>query len=71
MTVPQFEDGVREEIIQEKLRNLITDSVSVSDKEIEQEFRDRNEKSKISYVSFEPSKFTSAVVLQEADIKAH
>jgi peptidyl-prolyl cis-trans isomerase D len=58
MTVPQFEDGVREEIIQEKLRNLITDSVTVSDKEIEQEFRDRNEKSKISYVSFEPSKFT-------------
>ena len=71
MTVPQFEDGVREEIIQEKLRNLITDSVTVSDKEIEQEFRDRNEKSKISYVSFEPSKFTNAVVLQEADIKAH
>jgi peptidyl-prolyl cis-trans isomerase D len=71
MTVPQFEDGVREEIIQEKLRNLITDSVTVSDMEIEQEFHDRNEKSKISYVSFEPSKFTSAVVLQEADIKAH
>jgi len=71
MTVPQFEDGVREEIIQEKLRNLITDSVTVSDREVEQEFRDRNEKSKISYVSFEPSKFTNAFVLQEADIKAH
>ncbi|MSO23900.1 MAG: hypothetical protein EXQ58_11805 [Acidobacteria bacterium] len=71
MTVPQFEDGVREEIIQEKLRNLITDSVTVSEKEVEQDFRDRNEKSKISYVSFEPSKFTSAVVLQEADVKAH
>ncbi|HEX2521364.1 MAG TPA: peptidyl-prolyl cis-trans isomerase, partial [Terriglobia bacterium] len=69
--VPQFEDGVREEIIQEKLKNLITDSVSVSDSELEEEFRDRNEKSKISYVSFEPSKFTTAVVLQDADIKAH
>jgi peptidyl-prolyl cis-trans isomerase D len=71
MTVQQFEDGVREEIIQEKLRNLITDSVTVSEKELEQEFRDRNEKCKISYVSFEPSKFTTAVLLQEADIKAH
>ena len=71
MTVPQFEDGVREEIIQEKLKNLITDSVSISDRELEEEFRDRNEKSKISYVSFEPSKFTSAVVLQEADVKGH
>jgi len=71
MTVPQFEDGVREEIIQEKLKNLITDSVTVSEREVEEEFRDRSEKSKISYASFEPAKFMSAVVLQEADIKGH
>jgi peptidyl-prolyl cis-trans isomerase D len=71
MTVQQFEDGVREEIIQEKLRNLITDSVTVSEREVEEEFRDRNEKSKISYVSFEPSKFITGVMLQEADFKAH
>ncbi|MBM3802756.1 MAG: hypothetical protein FJW26_10680 [Acidimicrobiia bacterium] len=71
MNVQQFEDGVREEIIQEKLRNLITDSVTVTDRELEEEFRDRNEKIKISYVSFEPSKFTTAVVLQEAEIKPH
>jgi len=71
MTVQQFEDGVREEIIQEKLRNLLTDSVTVSEKELQEEFRDRNEKSKISYVSFEPSMFTASVVLQETDVKAH
>lgn len=71
MTVQQFEDGVREEIIQEKLRNLITDSVTVSDRELEEEYRNRNEKAKISYVVFEPSKFTSAVVLQDADVQAY
>jgi peptidyl-prolyl cis-trans isomerase D len=71
MTVQQFEDGVREEIIQEKLRNLITDSITVSDHEVEEEYRNRNEKAKISYVAFEPSKFTSAVSLQEAEVKAH
>ncbi|MCI0422363.1 MAG: peptidyl-prolyl cis-trans isomerase [Acidobacteria bacterium] len=71
MTVQQFEDGVREEIVQEKLRNLITDSVTISEKEVEDEYRNRNEKAKISYVSFEPAKFTAAVVLQEAGIRAY
>jgi peptidyl-prolyl cis-trans isomerase D len=71
MTVQQFEDSVREEIIQDKLRNLITDSVIVSEKEVEEEYRNRNEKAKISYVAFEPSKFSDAVSLQEADLKAH
>jgi len=71
MTVQQFEDGVREEIIQEKLRNLITDSITVSDHEVEEEYRNRNEKAKISYVAFEPSKFASAVSLQQAEVKAH
>jgi peptidyl-prolyl cis-trans isomerase D len=71
MTVQQFEDGIREEIVHEKLKNLITDSVVVSDREIEQEYRDRNEKARISYVTFEPSKFTNAVSLQETDVKGY
>jgi peptidyl-prolyl cis-trans isomerase D len=71
MTIQQFEDGLRDEIIQEKLRNLITDSVTVSDKEVEEEYRNRNEKAKIAYVAFEPAKFTSSVTLQDADVQAH
>lgn len=71
MTVQQFEDGVREDIIQEKLRNLLTDAVTVSDKELEEEYRNRNEKAKIAYVAFEPAKFGSAVVVQDTDLQAH
>ena len=33
MTVQEFEDRIRLEVIQDKLRNLITDAFSVSDKE--------------------------------------
>ncbi|HKZ40319.1 MAG TPA: SurA N-terminal domain-containing protein, partial [Candidatus Hodarchaeales archaeon] len=71
MTVQQFEDDVREEIIQDKLRNLITDSVTISDKEIEEEFRKRNEKAKVSYVEFEPSMYTKSISIQDADLKAY
>jgi peptidyl-prolyl cis-trans isomerase D len=71
LTVQQFENDVREEIVQEKLKNLITDSVTVNDKELEEEYRNRNEKAKISYVVFDPSKFRDSVSLQEPEIQAH
>ncbi|MEW5979050.1 MAG: peptidyl-prolyl cis-trans isomerase [Acidobacteriota bacterium] len=71
MTVQEFEEAIRLEIIQEKLMNLVTDSVGVSKAEVEDEFRRRNEKAKISYVLFDPASFTQAVVVTDADLKAH
>ena len=71
MTVEGFEDSIREDIIQEKLRNLITDSVSVTEKEIEEDYRNRNEKAKVSYVAFEPSSYTNSIAVQESDLKAY
>jgi peptidyl-prolyl cis-trans isomerase D len=71
LTAQQFEDDIREEIIQDKLKNLITDWVTVSDKELEEDFRSRNEKVKVSYVIFDPSLYTRSVTIQETDIKAY
>jgi len=71
LTIQQFEDNVREEIIQEKLRNLITDSVMVSEKELEEEYHNRNDKAKIAYVTFEPTKYSAAVTISDPDIKAY
>ena len=42
MTVQEFEDRIRLEVIQDKLRNLITDALSVSDKEAETDYRSKN-----------------------------
>jgi peptidyl-prolyl cis-trans isomerase D len=71
LTAQQFEDDVREEIIRDKLKNLITDWVTVSEKELEEEFRNRNEKVKVSYIIFDPSMYTKSVTLEEADFKAY
>jgi peptidyl-prolyl cis-trans isomerase D len=71
MTVQEFEDGIRTDIIREKLRNLITDTTLVSDKEVEADYRNRNEKVKVSYVSFEPGPFTNSVTASEGDLKAY
>ncbi len=71
MSVQEFEDSVRLEVIQETLRNLVTDAVTVSPKEVEDDYRERNEKVKISYVSFTPESFASSIPVNEADLKAY
>src|SRR2546430_2432112 len=71
MTVQEFEDRIQLEIIQDKLRNLITDALSVSDKEAETDYRNKNEKAKVSYVVFEPELFTNSVAVGESDLKTH
>ena len=49
MTVTDFEDFVRQQLLEEKFRNILTDGVTVSDTEIAQEYVRRNEKVKIDY----------------------
>ena len=39
MSVPEFEDLVGQSLIEEKFRDLVTDGITVSPSEIEQEFR--------------------------------
>lgn len=71
LTVEEFEEGIRYEIVQEKLRQLVTEYVNVSDVESEEDYRIRNEKVKVSYVVFDPSSFEKSVVVSEEESKAH
>ena len=71
MTIQEFEDGVRYEIIQDKLRGLITDAVTISDSEVEKEYRNRNEKVKVNYVVFTTEAFTNQVIPTESELKAY
>src|SRR5215831_6714289 len=61
MTVSQFEVQLRESIILEKMRNVITDSIQVNPGEVREEFERRNTKAKIEYVLFDPSQYLKAV----------
>jgi len=67
MTVPQFEAQLREGLLLQKMRAVVTDGVRVSPDEVRQEFRRRNAKAKIEYVLFDPSRYLQAVeISQEA-----
>jgi peptidyl-prolyl cis-trans isomerase D len=71
LTVPVFEEEVRDSLVLEKFRKLITDGISVSPAEIEQEFHDQNEKVKLDYVLIKPEDLTSKVVVDEIEIKSY
>ncbi len=49
MSVPDFEDGLRKQIVVNRLQKLITASVSVSDQEVRDSYRKGNTKIKFDY----------------------
>ena len=71
MTPADFEENVRRTLTVEKLRASLTDWISVPDKEIEQEYRRRNDKVKLALVSVAAETFRAQVTASDADITAH
>ena len=67
LTIEDFESGVANEILKEKLRSFITASVSVNDKDAEEEYKRRNEKAKLDYFVVDASKLEDKVTVSEKD----
>jgi peptidyl-prolyl cis-trans isomerase D len=71
MGVQEFEDLVGQGLLEEKFRELVTDGMTVSPAEVQQEFRRRNDKIKISYVVFKPEDLQSKIEASDADLSAY
>jgi peptidyl-prolyl cis-trans isomerase D len=71
MTVDEFEDLVRQSLIQEKVGELVTSGITVSPQEVQAEFRRKNEKIKIDYVVIHPDSLESQVQVSDADLSAY
>jgi peptidyl-prolyl cis-trans isomerase D len=71
MTVPQFEDSLRESMISERFRHLVTDGITVSPAEIQQEFRRRNEKLTIQYALVKPTEIAATIQPSDAQLSAY
>jgi peptidyl-prolyl cis-trans isomerase D len=66
----EFEDQIRRSIAVEKLQGALTDWITVTDGEIESEFKRRNEKVKLAVVNFPSDKFRESVTATDAEIAA-
>lgn len=71
MTVPDFEERIRTSLIDEKFHKLLTDGISVSPAEIQEEFRYENEKIKIAYAAARPEELADKINPDENEIKAY
>jgi peptidyl-prolyl cis-trans isomerase D len=71
MQPDEFEDQIRRSIIAEKLEAALTAWITVSDADIEKEFRNRNEKVKLDVVNFPADKFREGLTATDAEIGAY
>jgi peptidyl-prolyl cis-trans isomerase D len=69
MTVPEFEESIRSQLLSEKLMSFLTAGVTVSDKDAEAEYRKKNEKAKVDYFVIDPVKLESKVTVTDQDQK--
>jgi peptidyl-prolyl cis-trans isomerase D len=71
MVASEFEDNVRRGLAVEKLRGSLTDWLSVNDKDLEQEYRRRNDKVKLAVVSFTADSFRTQVNASDAEVTSY
>jgi peptidyl-prolyl cis-trans isomerase D len=70
MSVPEFEGFLRDDMLKEKFRQLVTDSISVTPAEIQDEFRRRNEKVQIEYALVKPAELASSIHPTDSELSA-
>jgi len=71
LTVPVFEDLVRQGLVEEKFRKLVTDGVSVSPAELQEQFKYQNDKVKLDYVLIKPEDLEAKITPDENEIKSY
>jgi len=71
MTPAEFEDNIRRGLTVEKLRATVTEWLSVPEKELEQEYRRRNDKVKLALVSFTTDSLRKDVTASDAEVSSY
>ena len=71
LTTASFEESIRRSLVMEKLRSSVTEWLSVSDKELQEEYRRRNDKVKLAVVAFNADSYRPDVSASDADVATY
>ena len=71
LTTTEFEENVRRSLAVDKLRASVTGWLSVADKELEQEYRRRNDKVKLAVVSFNADTYRPTITVSDGDVSTY
>jgi peptidyl-prolyl cis-trans isomerase D len=70
MSVTQFEELIRQGLLEEKFRRLVTDGIGADPADLQEEFLYRNEKIKLAYAFIKPEDLEAQLSPDEAAVKA-
>lgn len=70
LAVPVFEQLIRQGLLEEKFRKLVTDGISLGPAELQDEFRYKNEKVKLDYALIKPEDLESKISPDAAEIQS-
>jgi peptidyl-prolyl cis-trans isomerase D len=68
LTVPQFEALVKQEILINKLRDLVTSSATVTDAEVRKQFEKQNTKVKFDYAVIKKDDILKSIHPADAEL---
>jgi peptidyl-prolyl cis-trans isomerase D len=71
MAVPEFEAAIKNELLQGKFQQLVTDGITASDEEVRAEYQRQNEKIKLDYVVIKPDDLQAKIEVSEADLSSY
>src|SRR5690242_1276923 len=67
--IEKFEDEIRDDIAQEKLRAFVTASVNVSDAEVEKEYKRRNSTFDVAYIAVSADKLAAKIQPTDEELR--
>ena len=71
-TPEQFESALRDQMLAAKVESFVTAGITVTDREVEEEYRRRNEKAVLSYFVIDPAKLDAKVpTVSDQDLQAY
>src|SRR5215217_6803294 len=69
--IEKFENDIRDDIAQEKLRAFVTASVNVSDAQVEEEYKRRNTSFDVSYVAISTDKLATKIQPSDDELRSY
>jgi peptidyl-prolyl cis-trans isomerase D len=69
--IEKFENDIRDEIAQEKLRAFVSASVNVSDNQVQEEYTRRNTSFDVSYIAVSADKFAEKIQPSDEELRSY
>ena len=71
ITVIDFEESLRQDLLADKLKSLVTAGVTLDPDKLRQEYRQENDKAELEYVAFRAADVKEEPALAEAELRAY